>query len=91
MLPKNNHVVIYNTEEQVGMCPNYVFRDKKLWPCVHTNVVMTRKELRDLFYLWDLDHIDNTNKYGEAILEILNQELLKDTPKNNKVLHINEE
>jgi hypothetical protein len=50
--------VIYNTVDRTGMCPEEVFNQKELPLGVSIRVDLTRSELKDLFWTWDIDKLD---------------------------------
>ena len=85
--------VIYNTIDRTGICPEEVFNRKELPLCVFERVDLTREQMKELFYLWDLDHMDWTNKFWEKLVGYLHSKILGGvkndlviTLKNDKVI-----
>lgn len=81
--------VIYNTIDRTGIAPEDVFNKKSLPLGVSQRVDLTREQMKELFYLYDLDHIDGSNKFGEKLLGYMHKEMLKDV-KNERVITLKE-
>lgn len=77
--------VIYNTIDGTGICPEDVFNQKKLPICVSERVDLTREQMKELFYLYDLDHIDWTNKFGNKLLDLLHNKMLEWVENDKKI------
>lgn len=81
--------VIYNTIDRTGMCPEVIYDNKELPLGVSQRVDLTREQMKELFYLYELDHIDGSNKFGEKLLDYLHTGLLE-WVENDKIIPYNE-
>lgn len=81
--------VIYNTVDRTGIMPEDVYKQKSLPLGVSIRVDLTRVQMRELFNLWDRDHVQHTNKFWEKLLWYMHEEMLE-WVSNDKILHLKE-
>lgn len=82
--------VIYNTIDRTGMCPEDVYNQKELPIWVAIRVDLTRVQMKELFNLWDRDHVQHTNRFWEKLLWYMHEEMLE-WVSNDKVVPFKEQ